>query len=141
MILINILLFASITNNKNAMKTKRLLYFVLILITIPIGLSTRRPISFYPDFLKNYGGDVLYATMMFFIVRFLAINLSLFKVAIIAYLVCVTIETLQLYQEPWLEKIRHTFPFGLILGYGFLWSDWRCYALGVLLAAVICFLL
>ncbi|HEX8461945.1 MAG TPA: DUF2809 domain-containing protein, partial [Segetibacter sp.] len=93
------------------MKHKRILYFVLILITIPIGLSTRTHGSFYPGLIQEYGGDVLYATMIFFMVRFLAINLSFFKVLMIAYGFCICIETLQLYQEPWIEKIRYTFPF------------------------------
>ena len=50
------------------------------------------------------------------------------------FLVCICIETLQLYQAPWMQKLRHTYPMGLILGYGFLWSDWLCYATGCLLA-------
>jgi hypothetical protein len=121
------------------MKTKRLLYIVLIILIIPIGLSTRSHSTIYPDVVKEYGGDVLYATFVFFLVRFLAPKTSFLKVASISYLFCISIETLQLYHQPWIEKIRHTFPFGLILGYGFLWSDWICYGVGVLLALAICF--
>jgi hypothetical protein len=36
-----------------------------------------------------------------------------------------------------MQKLRHTPPFGLLLGYGFLWSDWICYAVGVLLGLFI----
>jgi hypothetical protein len=121
------------------MKTKRFFYFVLIIIIIPIGLSTRSRLNIYPSLVKEYGGDVLYATLVFFLVRLLAPKAPFLKVASITYLFCILVEMLQLYQEPWLEKIRHTFPFGLILGYGFLWSDWICYAAGVLLALAISF--
>jgi hypothetical protein len=123
------------------MKTRRILYFVLIIITIPFGLSTRSPANIYPNLIKEYGGDVLYATLVFFLIRFLLPKASFLKVTSIAYLLCICVEMLQLYHEPWLEKIRRTFPFGLILGYGFLWSDWICYAAGVLLALAICFLI
>jgi len=119
------------------MKTKRLLYLILILIVIPIGLSTRSHAYFYTNIIKEYGGDVLYATLIFFLVRFIAIKSSFLQVATIAYLFCISIETLQLYKEPWLEKIRHTFPFGLILGYGFLWRDWVSYGIGVLIGLLV----
>ena len=43
----------------------------------------------------------------------------------------------QLYHAPWIDSIRHTTLGGLILGYGFLWSDLACYAVGVGLGVVI----
>jgi hypothetical protein len=66
---------------------------------------------------------------------------SLLKVTLYSYLSCIAIETSQLYQADWFNKIRHTFPFGILLGYGFLWNDWVCYAVGVLIALVIAFFL
>ncbi len=122
-------------------KAKQVMYFLLILITIPLGLGTRSKNVILPDFIRIYGGDVLYATCVFFVVRFLALRKPLWKIALIAYLICISIEISQLYQEPWIQKIRHTFPFGLLLGYGFLWSDWVCYAVGVIMALIITFLL
>ncbi len=44
----------------------------------------------------------------------------------------VTVELSQLYHAPWIDSIRQTTLGGLILGFGFLWSDLACYALGVL---------
>ncbi len=43
-------------------------------------------------------------------------------------------ETLQLYQAPWIQAIRHTKIGGLLLGFGFLWSDIICYFIGTLLS-------
>src|SRR3954464_6144190 len=49
----------------------------------------------------------------------------------------VLIEVSQLYHAPWLDSIRHTTLGGLILGYGFLWGDLACYAVGIGLGVVI----
>ncbi len=38
---------------------------------------------------------------------------------------------------PWIDSVRQTTIGGLILGFGFLWSDLACYAAGVGLGVVI----
>ena len=43
------------------------------------------------------------------------------------------IEISQLYHAPWIDAIRSTALGGLVLGFGFLWSDILCYTVGVLL--------
>ncbi len=119
---------------------KRWIYLILILINIPVGLASRKYAVHLPYLLSRYGGDVFAASCIFFGVRFLFPKTTLFKIAIASYLVCIAIETLQLYQAPWIQKIRHTPPFGILLGYGFLWSDWICYLAGTLLALLIAYL-
>lgn len=116
---------------------KRVLYIVLIAITIPLGLATRFYADYFPALILQYGGDTLYATCIFFGIRFLFISKKIFSVGCISYLTCIVIECLQLYQAPWIVHLRHTPPFGILLGYGFLWSDWLCYAAGVLLGIAI----
>ena len=59
----------------------------------------------------------------------------------LSYLLCITIEISELYQAPWIVNLRHTPPFGILLGYGFLWSDWLCYAVGVLAGLLIAFIM
>ncbi len=49
----------------------------------------------------------------------------------------VAIEISQLYHDPWIDAIRQTTLGGLILGFGFLWSDLACYAVGVGLGVMI----
>ena len=49
----------------------------------------------------------------------------------------VAIEISQLYHAPWIDSIRRTTLGGLILGFGFLWSDLACYAVGVGLGVII----
>ena len=116
---------------------KRVLYIILIVITIPLGLATRYYADNFPLLIQQYGGDALSATCIFFGIRFLFISKKLISVGCISYLICIIIECLQLYQAPWIVKLRHTPPFGILLGYGFLWSDWLCYAAGVLLGIAV----
>ncbi len=58
-------------------------------------------------------------------------------IAGMALAVSVAVEISQLYHAPWIDSIRQTTLGGLILGFGFLWSDLACYLVGVVLGAVI----
>ena len=46
-------------------------------------------------------------------------------------------ELSQLYHAPWIDSLRANRLGGLILGYGFLWSDVACYVTGVSLGVLI----
>jgi len=107
------------------MKT-RIRYFFLICLIIILGLLSRK-LNFMPLFV----GDILYAVMIYFMVRFVFINSSRIKIATIAILICYLIETLQLYQAFWIIEIRKTTFGHLILGQGFLWSDLLAYTFGI----------
>ena len=56
---------------------------------------------------------------------------STWTVALLAMAFSVLIEVSQLYHAPWIDSIRRTTLGGLVLGFGFLWSDLACYAAGV----------
>ncbi len=60
----------------------------------------------------------------------------MWKLALICFVLGVADEALQLYHAPWIEAIRQTRVGGLILGFGFLWSDIICYAIGIVIAYV-----
>jgi hypothetical protein len=104
----------------------RSINFILICATIILGLLSRH-ISGIPLFI----GDVLWATMVYFMVRFLFINRTIKWVTIASLLFCYAIEFSQLYQAPWINRIRHTVLGGLILGEVFLWGDILSYTIGV----------
>ena len=53
------------------------------------------------------------------------------RVAVLALVVSLLVELSQLYHAPWIDSVRQTTIGGLILGFGFLWSDLVCYAAGV----------
>lgn len=79
-----------------------------------------------------FTGDLLYALMMYFIIRFLWLHSSIRFVAFISLLICWLIEFGQLSQAGWLVSIRQNLLGRLILGQGFLWSDLIAYLAGVI---------
>lgn len=115
------------------MLCKRIWYAVLFCITIPVGLATRKKPQWFYEPIAVYGGDILWATLFFFFFRFFFPAKKLWVIATYTYAFAVAIEISQLYHAPWLDKIRVTFLGKMILGFGFLWSDIICYAIGVLI--------
>jgi hypothetical protein len=57
--------------------------------------------------------------------------MSTARVAAMALGLSLLVELSQLYHAPWIDSVRQTTIGGLILGFGFLWSDLACYASGV----------
>lgn len=115
---------------------KRIPYILLILLIMILGLASRK---FSPPdlWVFIYLGDVLWASMFYFVFRFLFIYKNYFFNILITITWCFSIEFFQLYQASWIIKIRATLLGSLILGSGFLWSDLVCYTLGVSLGFAI----
>lgn len=111
---------------------QRYSYALVILIIIILGLLSRR-ITVFPA----ETGDALYASMMYFMVRFFLIRHKIKELAIISLVICFAIEFSQMYQAPWINTIRTTLPGRLILGQGFLWIDLLAYVVGIAFAALI----
>jgi hypothetical protein len=84
-----------------------------------------------PAFVHDYVGDVLYALMIFLGLGFLFPKFPTIKIAALALAFCFVIEISQLYHAPWIDAIRNMRFGGLVLGFGFLWSDLVCYFVGV----------
>ncbi len=102
-----------------------------VFVTVCLGLASRS--RFGQAIAPLFVGDILYATMMFFVVGLLLPRTPAGKIAGFAIVVCFGIEFLQLYQADWLTQLRAT-PLGaLILGHGFLAADLLCYLIGVAL--------
>jgi hypothetical protein len=118
----------------NQKSRRRLIYGLLIVILIPLGLAIRKyPQALY-SFIAQYAGDTVWAAMVYFMFTFLFPLWPLRKKLLAAFLFCYLIEISELYQAPWINAIRATWLGGRILGYGFLWSDLACYAVGIFLA-------
>ena len=115
----------------------RLTYALLIALTIPLGLASRKFSYLLPPWLAKNAGDVLYATMAFWLVGFLFPHLSTLRTALSATLFCFGIEFLKFAQAPWLVAARHSRAGALIFGVGFHASNLACYVIGVALAVVI----
>jgi hypothetical protein len=106
----------------------RLKFLLFALLLIPIGLATR---TYGNEFMKLYVGDSLWAMMIYFGFRFLLSSLSM-KAFWFALSFCFLIEFSQLYHAEWIDNIRQNRLGGLILGFGFLWSDLVAYFVGIL---------
>jgi hypothetical protein len=70
-------------------------------------------------------------------VGLLAPRWPMLRMAAAALAVSYIVEITQLYHAPWIDSLRQTRPGGLILGFGFLWSDLACYTVGVALGIAI----
>lgn len=115
--------------------TQQIKYFVLALLTIALGLFSRSNLIDFPHWVTLYLGDFLWALMVFWLVCFLRPNANNKHLAIIALTFAFAIEFSQLYQGQWLNDIRHTRLGGLVLGFGFKWSDLIAYTFAVMLGA------
>lgn len=116
------------------MKKSRIMYFIVICTIIFLGLVSRM-ISFVP----LYVGDILWAIMIFFILRFIYVKANIKTIFFTSLAICYMVEISQLYQSDWINNIRMTVIGRLILGQGFLWSDIVSYTLGITIAALTAF--
>jgi len=104
----------------------RVTYGIVVLVVIALGLLSRKIVG-----VPLWVGDVLWALMVYLIVRTLFINAPVKTITFISITFCFAIEFSQLYQANWINHIRQTLPGRLILGQGFLWGDLLAYIVGV----------
>ena len=118
------------------MKRNRLLYLILTIIVMILGLLSRK-ISGLPKIIELYSGDTFWALMVFLLYAFIFNKKSTKFIIIWAIIFSYSIEISQLYHAPWIDDIRNTTLGGLVLGFGFLWSDLICYTIGVIIGSII----
>lgn len=115
----------------------RLAFLLLAMGTIALGLATRRFRRSLPASVGLYAGDVLWATMVYLLFAAIWPRALIRRLAVSATVFALAIEVGQLYHAPWIDAVRDTRLGGLVLGFGFLWSDFVCYAVGIALAVVL----
>jgi glycopeptide antibiotics resistance protein len=118
-------------------KRNRIIYAAGILTVILLGLASRSGSPLLPALFKEYAGDTLWALAAYLSVAFIFSRLSIWKVALIAGLISLSVELSQLYHADWIDHIRQFRLGGLLLGYGFLWSDLICYLAGISIGVLI----
>ncbi len=118
------------------MKRNKLLYLLLTIIVMLLGLLSRK-IEGLPEIISLYSGDILWALMVFLLFAFLFNKKSTIFIISWAIIFSYSIEISQLYHAPWIDSIRNTTLGGLILGFGFLWSDLVCYTIGIIIGIII----
>jgi Protein of unknown function (DUF2809) len=110
---------------------------ILIALVCLLGIGSRRYSQLLPALIAAYAGDSLWALAAFLGIALVLPQASTRTIAILAMTFSVAVEISQLYHAPWIDSIRNTTPGGLILGFGFLWSDLACYAVGIGLGVMI----
>lgn len=113
------------------MNRNRFLYLILIVFTIAIGLASRHIHVDTENWVKLYLGDAIWALMVFWLFGFVFNRKSSLWIAVAALIFSFSIEISQLYHAVWIDNLRSTTIGGLILGFGFLWSDLLCYSAGI----------
>ena len=75
--------------------------------------------------------------MLILLVSFVLAGRPLFQRCIVSLVLAFAVEVSQLYHADWIDGIRSTTLVGLVLGFGFLWSDLVCYLVGIAAGAII----
>lgn len=115
----------------------RLTYAFLIVLTLMSGLLWRSHFISLPSFLTKYGGDALWALLVYFGFGFLFVRIPTSRLALVSLCFAWAIEFFQLYQAPWIDSIRAMRIGHLVLGSTFNWPDLAAYAVGIALGAVV----
>jgi hypothetical protein len=118
-------------NEELIKERRRIAYLLLIIIVVALGLGSRYYSKLFPGWVEMYLGDSLWALNVFLMLGFIFKRKSSLWIAIIALSFSFLIEISQLYQAPWIDNIRAYKLGGVILGFGFLWSDLLCYIVGI----------
>ena len=95
------------------------------------GLASRKYRAQLPPFLADYGGDTLWALMLLLAFSTLLPGRPILARSLISLAFAFLVEISQLYHAPWIDSIRQTTLGGLVLGFGFLWTDLVCYSVGI----------
>jgi len=115
----------------NAISRNRPVYAILMVLVIGAGLIWRSGWIPLNDFFGKYGGDALWALVVFLGFGLVWHWSSTLRIALVAVGFAWAIEFSQLYHAPWIDGIRSTLPGRLILGYTFNPPDLIAYLVGV----------
>lgn len=116
---------------------KRLRYLVITIFIMIMGMLSRKYMNIFPKVIAPFVGDMSWAMMVYFGLRFLIPKLKLVKTLTLAIIFSFSIETSQLCQADWINNIRATTLGGLVLGHGFLFEDLISYSLGIVIGCLL----
>jgi hypothetical protein len=112
-------------------RRNRLIYAAAIVLVIAAGLLLRSHLLPFPKFFIKYGGDALWALMVFLGFGCVFHRSSTARIAFAAVCFAWTVEFSQLYHAPWIDAIRSTLPGRLVLGSSFNSPDLIAYVIGI----------
>lgn len=118
------------------MRRNRLLYAALMVLVMGSGLLWRSRWVSFPAFFTKYGGDALWALLVFCGFGFLFTRISTLRLAIISLGFAWIIEFSQLYHAPWIDAFRAMRVGHLVLGSTFNAPDLLAYAVGIAMGVI-----
>jgi hypothetical protein len=113
-----------------------LVYGSLSLGTIAFGLVLRLMPLGLPWWVVKWGGSVLWAVMVYFILASILVRRDARTVALAASVIAGLVESIRLFHAPGLEAFRATLKGKLLLGRVFAWSHFAVYWAAIGLAAL-----
>lgn len=118
-------------------KRNGFIYLALVIIVMILGLGARSLSVYLPYWINIYLGDTLWAIMIYFLFGLIYRTRETRWIAVLAFSFSFGIEISQLYHSQWIDTLRQTRLGGLVLGYGFLWSDLVSYTMGISVGALL----
>jgi hypothetical protein len=110
---------------------------VLIIATLMAGLTIRLIPLGVPALIVKYGGSMLWALMIYWIVSALLPSLRLLVIAVISAALTTAVEFFKLHHSPAIDAFRLTIPGILLLGRVFSAWDILAYWLAILIGLLI----
>lgn len=116
---------------------RRLIAAAIALTLIPIGILWRMGPLHLPPFFFKYGGSVLWAAMVYWLVAAILPRFSPARVGGLAAAVAALVEFSRLYHSPALDAFRVTLAGKLILGRFFSLKNIAAYWLAIFVCAAL----
>jgi tetrahydromethanopterin S-methyltransferase subunit D len=114
-----------------------MLWLLLVLSTATAGLTIRFAPLGLPVWLRKYGGSVLWAVLIYWIVSGVFGRVRPGATGAIAFAFATAVELFKLHSSPSLDRFRQTLAGMLLLGRFFSVWDICAYAVGIVLAAAL----
>jgi hypothetical protein len=107
----------------------------LFLVTVMAGLTVRMAPLGLPAVVVKYGGSMLWAVMIYWVVSAALARWRLPVVAMISGVIATAVEFFKLYHSPGMDAFRLTLPGMILLGRYFSMRDIAAYWVAIGLAA------
>ena len=114
---------------------QRRLYLSIAAVTMVVGLAWRFVPVGLPPFLYKYGGSVLWAAMIYWLLAAIAPRSRPVRLALVAAAIATAVEFFKLVRSPGLDAFRLTFVGKVVLGRFFYWSDFVAYYVAIAVAS------
>ena len=109
---------------------------LLTAVTVTAGLTIRLALLGLPNALTKYGGSLLWALMIYWIVSSIRPRWPLTRSALVSSAIASCVELFKLYHAPPLDAFRLTLPGKLLLGRVFSLSDLAAYAVAIIIGVL-----